>query len=122
MDSYEKDVVEFLSAHSPYSPADVAWFYQRCGESFDKTMKAMEIAYAKNSRDIGVLTVMDRPESLLSARARLWGMLKSELEAEADGVWASTDAFGHPRIHGTPSDANRSRLFLERMRRMEDRS
>lgn len=61
----------------------------------------------------------DMEPSYLAKRARLWDTLKAELEAEARGKNHSN----HPDAgFDETKKSKRSAEFLERMRRMEDRS
>ena len=52
---YEADQIRLLARYHPYPINEVKAVYVRCGKSFDRTHKALGLAAAYNSIEVGIL-------------------------------------------------------------------
>jgi hypothetical protein len=54
LNEFQKEQIKVLSKYHPYTTKDVEHVYIRCGKSFDKTEKALELGCAYNSIERGI--------------------------------------------------------------------
>ena len=64
---FESDQIRLLARYHPYQINEVKAVYVRCGKSFDRTQKALGLASAYNSIEVGILEA-NKPKRMESQK------------------------------------------------------